>query len=266
MKPRKPSPPNRHRPDKPARAMKAAKAAKAMKAAKVTKVTKAAKAMARPAAGTRGRAPSRQVPAVQSAPPRPAANVVVLRAVATPPAAQPAAIVSAPAAQPAAMEPPPAAEIIAPRGRGRQREAIATETRAFPRMKPQAAPRRGWIRAIRDALGLSQSQIAARAGVSRATVQQWERAEARRRITVHSLDRVAHAMGCTLAIAIVPKAGTLDDVRRRQALAKAIAIVKQEDAPEDPDAVTDLSAAQRRRVDRIVARLLRGSPRRLWKP
>ncbi|HEU0225649.1 MAG TPA: helix-turn-helix domain-containing protein [Steroidobacteraceae bacterium] len=171
----------------------------------------------------------------------------------------------APKSPPKPQARPPAAEIIAPRGRGRQREAIAAETRAFPRMKPAALPRAGWIRAIRDALGISQAQIARRVGVSRATVQQWERAEARRRITVHSLDQVAAAMGCAVALAIVPKAGTLDDVRRRQARAKAIAIVKKEDAPEDPDAVTDLTAAQRRRVDRIVARLLRGSPRRLWK-
>ncbi len=169
-----------------------------------------------------------------------------------------------PQARPAAK--PAAPEMIAPRGRGRQREAIGAETRSFPRMKPAAVPRAGWIRAIREALGISQSQIGARAGVSRATVQQWERAEARRRITVHSLDRVAHAMGCSVALAIVPKGGTLDDVRRRQARAKAIAIVRKEDAlPEDPDAVTDLTAAQKRRVDRIVARLLRGSPRRLWK-
>lgn len=169
-----------------------------------------------------------------------------------------------PAAKAAAKTPAP--EIIAPRGRGRQREAIGAETRAFPRMKPAALPRAGWIRAIRDALGISQSQIARRVGVSRATVQQWERAEARRRITVHSLDQVAAAMGCAVALAIVPKVGTLDDVRRRQARAKAIAIVKKEDAPDDPDAVTDLTASQRRRVERIVARLLRGSPRRLWKP
>jgi predicted DNA-binding mobile mystery protein A len=150
-------------------------------------------------------------------------------------------------------------------GENGRENAIGAETRAFPRMKPAAVPRAGWIRTIRDALGISQSQIARRVGVSRATVQQWERAEGHRRITVHSLDRVAHAMGCTVALAIVPKAGTLDDVRRRQAHAKAIAIVKKEDAPDDPDSVTDLTAAQRRRVDRIVARLLRGSPRRLWK-
>lgn len=183
------------------------------------------------------------------------------------PAARKPKVVEKSAPKPAAKPPAPrpAAENIAPRGRGRQREAITAESRAFPRMKPAVVPRSGWIRAIRDALGISQSQIAARIGVSRATVQQWERSEARRRITVHSLDLVAGAMGCTVALAIVPKAGTLDDVRRRQARAKAIAIVKREDAPEDPDAVADLTAAQQRRVDRIVTRLLRGSPRRLWK-
>lgn len=186
----------------------------------------------------------------------------VKRPIARKPAA-PAKRAPKPVAKPPA--PPPAPEIIAPRGRGRQREAITAESRAFPRMKPAVVPRSGWIRAIRNALGISQSQIAARIGVSRATVQQWERSEARRRITVHSLDQVAGAMGCTVALAIVPKTGTLDDVRRRQARSKAIAIVKKEDAPEDPDSVTDLTAAQRRRVERIVARLLRGSPRRLWK-
>ena len=37
-------------------------------------------------------------------------------------------------------------------------------------MKSEQVPRTGWIRAIRDALGISQSQLAARAGL---TTQQW---------------------------------------------------------------------------------------------
>jgi predicted DNA-binding mobile mystery protein A len=213
---------------------------------------------ARRAAPKRARARAKPKP-----PPKrpPLTSPPKLRIVASTPL--PAEAVAAPPVAPIVV--PPVEPDARPRGRGRQREAITTETRAFPRMKAAAKPRAGWIRAIRDALGLSQSQIARRVGVSRATVQQWERAEQRRRITVHSLDLVAHAMDCTVALAIVPKNGTLDDVRRRQARARAIGIVKKEDAPADPDSVTDLSPAQQRRVDRIVARLLRGSPRRLWK-
>ena len=158
----------------------------------------------------------------------------------------------------------PVEENIPPRGAGRKREAIASSTRAFPRMKTESAPRAGWVRAIREALGISQSQIAARAGVSRATVQQWEKAEARRRITLHSLDRIAAAMGCQVALALVPKGGSLDDVRKRQARTRALQLLRESDKsvgakPED------LTPAQNRRVERTAARLLRGSTRKLWR-
>jgi predicted DNA-binding mobile mystery protein A len=154
---------------------------------------------------------------------------------------------------------------IPPKGAGRKRDALATTTRAFPRGKPEAAPRAGWVRAIREALGISQSQIAARAGVSRATVQQWERAEARRRITLHSLDRIAAAMGCQVALALVPKGGTLDDVRKRQAKIRAFSLLRSTDKSFAGVKPEELSAAQSRRVERVSARLLRGSPRKLWR-
>jgi len=148
------------------------------------------------------------------------------------------------------------------RGPLQQRTEITSHSRAFPRMKSESVPRAGWVREIRTALGLSQSQLAARAGVSRATVQQMERAEAQRRITLASLDKLALAMGCQVALAIVPRGGTLDDVRRRQALAKAEVILhdKTKDNKRPPK-----PADLERRKQQIVTRLLRGSRRRLWR-
>jgi predicted DNA-binding mobile mystery protein A len=148
------------------------------------------------------------------------------------------------------------------RGPLQQRTEIASESRAFPHMKDKAVPRGGWVREIRTALGLSQSQLAARAGVSRATVQQMERAEAERRITLASLDRLAAAMGCRVALAIVPKGGSLEDVRRRQATAKAEVILEEKIRDNKrPPRVADLE----RRKQHLVTRLLRGSRRRLWR-
>lgn len=152
---------------------------------------------------------------------------------------------------------------IPPKGAGRKREQLTTTTRAFPRVKPETAPRAGWVRAIREALGISQSQIAARAGVSRATVQQWERAEARRRITLHSLDRVAAAMGCQVALALVPKGGTLDDVRKRQALTRAEQLIKEKREAKSKAELPPREFARRR--DLLAAKLLRGSRRKLWR-
>jgi predicted DNA-binding mobile mystery protein A len=148
------------------------------------------------------------------------------------------------------------------RGPLQQRAEITTGARAFPRMKAESMPRAGWVREIRTALGLSQSQLAARAGVSRATVQQMERAEAERRITLASLDKLAQAMGCRVALAIVPKDGTLEDVRRRQALARAEVLLHEKiKGNKRPPPAVDLE----RRKLQLVTKLLRGSRRRLWR-
>jgi predicted DNA-binding mobile mystery protein A len=146
--------------------------------------------------------------------------------------------------------------IIAQRGPGRKRAELAGTARTFPRVKSGQLPRTGWVRAIRESLGMSQSQLAARAGIPRSTVQQMERAEGRRRITLGSLDRLADAMGCQVAFAIIPRTGSLEDLRRRQALARAEALLA---AREDP------SPGHARRRERVAARLLRGSPRKLWR-
>lgn len=148
------------------------------------------------------------------------------------------------------------------RGPMQQRIEITTTSRAFPRMKHAAMPRTGWVREIRTALGLSQSQLAKRAGVSRATVQQMERAEAQRRITLASLDKLAAAMDCQVSLAILPRGGTLEDVRRRQAAMKADAILHERTKDnKHPPRPADLE----RRKQQLVTRLLRGSRRRLWK-
>ena len=160
----------------------------------------------------------------------------------------------------------PKKEIIPHRGPLGKRAAIASSSRAFPRMNPAVIPRTGWVREIRTALGLSQSQLAARAGVSRATVQQMERAEGRRRITLASLDRLAHAMGCQVAVAIVPKGGTLDDLRRRQANARAEALLNEKlNEKQKAGAAAPRPRDLERRKERLAAKLLRGSPRKLWR-
>jgi hypothetical protein len=98
--------------------------------------------------------------------------------------------------------------------------------------------------------------------VSRATVQQMERAEMRRRITLSSLDRLAAAMGCQVAFAIVPRGGTLDDVRRRQAEARAEALLEEKiRSNKTPPRPKDLE----RRKQQLVTKLLRGSRRKLWR-
>lgn len=93
---------------------------------------------------------------------------------------------------------------------------------------PTIAPRSGWIRAIRDALGMSTNELARRMGVSKARVGQIERGERERTITLDTLERAADALGCRVEYVLVPRE-PLDDLVRAQAEAKARAEIRAVD-------------------------------------
>lgn len=65
-------------------------------------------------------------------------------------------------------------------------------------------PPKGWVRAIRDALGMSGVQFARRLGVSPQSADAIERSEATGKIKIETLRRAAEALDCTLVYALVP--------------------------------------------------------------
>jgi len=62
----------------------------------------------------------------------------------------------------------------------------------------------GWIREIRQSLGMSARQLAARVGISQATLAKFEKGETKRTVSLKTLDRVAEALECKLTYALVP--------------------------------------------------------------
>jgi predicted DNA-binding mobile mystery protein A len=81
-------------------------------------------------------------------------------------------------------------------------------------------PDRGWLRTIREALGLTLEQVGSTAKMKRQSLNELERAEASEKITLASLRRVAEAMGCELVYAILPKSGNFKDLAERIAQQK----------------------------------------------
>jgi predicted DNA-binding mobile mystery protein A len=73
-------------------------------------------------------------------------------------------------------------------------------------------PQKGWLRAIREAAGISASEVARTLKTSRQLPIQLEKAEAEDRITLKSLRAAANALGCELVYALVPKANTLHEL------------------------------------------------------
>lgn len=80
-----------------------------------------------------------------------------------------------------------------------------------------ASPRLGWVRAIRDALGMTAAQLAARTGVTAPAVRALEKKELEGGVRMSSLRRAAEAMDCTLVYAFIPNS-TLKQTVEHQAV------------------------------------------------
>jgi predicted DNA-binding mobile mystery protein A len=83
-------------------------------------------------------------------------------------------------------------------------------------------PELGWIRVIREALGMSGSELGGQLGVSRQRVDQLEEAEVARTMPMSTLDRVAAALGCRVRYFFAPDE-PFEQMVRRQALFRAAA-------------------------------------------
>jgi predicted DNA-binding mobile mystery protein A len=74
-------------------------------------------------------------------------------------------------------------------------------------LKPEdrfSAPPKGWMRAIRDALGMTGAQFARRLENRPQSVEALEKSEANGSIQLKTLRRAAEALDCTLVYALVP--------------------------------------------------------------
>jgi predicted DNA-binding mobile mystery protein A len=125
------------------------------------------------------------------------------------------------------------------------------------------APVRGWVRALRDSLGMSSADLAFRLGTSRQAVLQMERSEADGSIRLETLRRAAEALDCRLLYALVPNVPLEETVdrRARELAAQELGRVRNTMALED-QAVE--AGDDDWLVDELADELKKS--RRLWRP
>jgi predicted DNA-binding mobile mystery protein A len=142
-------------------------------------------------------------------------------------------------------------------------EQLDTRFRKLRSLAQVVRPPRGWIRAIREALGMTTGQLAKRLGVHQPRVIELERGEATGNITVKSLERAAQALGCRLVYVLVPEEPLADVIRKRASVIadQQLASVEQSMRLEG-QGVND-KAQHQEAHQRLVERLLR-RPARLW--
>jgi|SRR6516165_3887303 len=131
-----------------------------------------------------------------------------------------------------------------------------------PLLKTQRPPK-GWLRAIRDALGMTTKQFGQRLGVSQPRIVELEQSEVSGTVTLNTLQRAAEALGCRLVYVLVPEKPLAETVRARSELVadRQSSAVEQTMRLED-QAVKDEAAARALRQQMIEDLLRR--PARLW--
>ena len=85
-------------------------------------------------------------------------------------------------------------------------------------------PARGWVRAIREALGMTTAELGQRMGLTQSRVSQIERSEELGSIRLDTLERAARALNCQVRYVFVPNE-PLEEMVQRQARLRAQAEV-----------------------------------------
>lgn len=125
-------------------------------------------------------------------------------------------------------------------------------------------PGKGWVREIRNALGMSLQDLASRLGVIAPRINKIEKDEVAGKVTLETMSKVAEAMNCEFVYFLIPKGGSLQATIEEQARKAASEILKSVNvsmALEDQDTAKSAKAKMLRQV---IHELITNE-RKLWK-
>jgi predicted DNA-binding mobile mystery protein A len=145
------------------------------------------------------------------------------------------------------------------------REQLGNSLQRFEPLKNLAPPAKGWVRAIRNALGMNGRQLADRMGEHRSRTTQIEQQELTGAVTIKTLRRTAEALDCIFVYGFVPKTSLEETFRTkaREAAARRLAQANQTMALE----AQSLSPEENQRVlSEMVEDLVNDPPSNLWDP
>jgi predicted DNA-binding mobile mystery protein A len=124
-------------------------------------------------------------------------------------------------------------------------------------------PPKGWIRAIRDALGMTARQLANRLGVAQQAVARIEKEELGGSATIKTMRRIAESLDCVFVYGFVPRVSLEKTVSRQ---AKKVAAQRLAQASQTMS-LEDQALSRRENeqaLSELVDELIRTLPSNLW--
>lgn len=133
----------------------------------------------------------------------------------------------------------------------------------FGEVKSLQLPPKGWIRAVREALGMSGKQLAGRLKVSQPRVHKLEQSEPSGALTLKTMRQVAEALDCVFVYALVPRS-SLEETVRTQARTVAGERLQRVSHSMLLEAQGLSTKEQQASLDDAIEELARETPKDLW--
>lgn len=142
-------------------------------------------------------------------------------------------------------------------------EQVQESLNTFLNIANKPIPKNGWIKTIREALGISSTILAHRLNCTRTNVTKMEQREKKGTISLESLERVAQAMNCKLAYCFIPLQN-LDIQLEKQArlLAKKRVMTINHSMKLEEQGLT--AQQLKKQENDLVEELLQGNLKDLW--
>jgi predicted DNA-binding mobile mystery protein A len=124
-------------------------------------------------------------------------------------------------------------------------------------------PSQGWLRTIRQAMGMTTRQFARRLHLSQPSVVDSEMLEAKKRISLAQLEKMANALNCRLVYALIPRAplSSIVDKQAELVATREVTPIAHTMALEDQGATPKFNAAL---IATTKRKLLDGKWSKLW--
>jgi len=143
------------------------------------------------------------------------------------------------------------------------REQLDVSLQRLSPLRNVPAPQKGWIQAIRHALGMSARQLANRLSVAQQAVARIEKGELEGSVTIKTMRRIAECLDCVFVYGFVPRTSLEETVARQ---AKYVATQRLAQASQTMSLENQaLSKKENEQVlSNLVDELIRTLPSTLW--
>lgn len=125
-------------------------------------------------------------------------------------------------------------------------------------------PKQGWLKEIRESLGMSMKDLAERLGTIKQRIERIEKDEVTSKVTLGTMKKTAEAMNCDFVYFILPKE-SLEETLKGQSLKAAQKILKQVGKTMALESQSTSSLSQKKMIEDLAQEMLLKQDRKIWK-